>query len=261
MARVKVATLLVPLLLTMAGCSALFDFNAFKALDVPPAPKASDYQGPAGLTKLAEDLSSAAVVDQFIANPATTAQIELDLLAYISAPLTSLDQKQKAEVLYADLNLKTTSGDDLVNNVVSALLSPSAWNGDIKTIIGGIIPTDVQGSQAAFVAMVNGLLDANTAYDLLGNSLTPPSVPDGMNTGDVAQKAAVAYLMKVVVDEVVAQSSGSLNQAQAIDQIFLLVNNEPNSIDAYTIPSDPLSSPTQALQNIFDVAGLQLTLG
>jgi hypothetical protein len=255
MARVKV-TLLIVALLSLAGCSALFDFNAFKTFDTPPAPKASDYQGSSGLDKLSADLSSAAVVDKLKADPATTLQIETDLdtTYHVTTATPTSVEEQQAAALYADLNLKTTSGEELVNNVVAALVSPPSGS-DLKAMIAAIVPADVQGNQTAFVAMVNALLQANAAYENLGNSLTVLGVPPGMNMGDVAQKAAVAFEMQGVVDSVVSQSGGSLTQAQAIDQIFYLLNDQPNSISAYP-PPNPLGSPSTALQNIFNAAGM-----
>ena len=235
----------------------MFEFNAFKSLDVPPAPKASDYQGSDGLAKLAQDLSSVAVVDKLKADPATTLQIETDLDStyHVTTMTPTTPDERTAAALYADLYLETTSGNELVNNIVVALASPPA-SSDLKTMVAGIVPADVQGNQTAFVAMVNALLQANLAYTNLGNSLlTRADVPPGMNMGDVAQKAAVAFEMQGVVDDVVSQSGGSLTQSQAIDQIFYLLNDQPNSISGYP-PPDPLGSPSAALQNIFNAAGI-----
>ena len=59
--------------------------------------------------------------------------------------------------------------------------------------------------------------------------------------GDVAQKAAVAYLMDAVVSAVEA-GSGGIRQAAAADQMYLLVNDQPNTIttNGITAPADPL---------------------
>ena len=256
MARVRVATLLIAAFLSFAGCSALFEFNAFSSLDKPAAPKLSDYQGSGGLAKLQQDLSSAAVVAMLKANPATTQQIEGYLAATYLPPADA--EGQTAAALYADLNLKTTSGDQLINNAVTAVISEPSWNGDIKSILTSIIPSDVIHDKTAFEAMVGGLLAADSAYMQLGTSIPSIGVPQGMNMGDVAQKAAVAYIVYTVVDQVKSQPPGLPDDAAAMDQLFFLVNDQPNTIGGDSIASNPLdpNAPVGWLKNIFDAASV-----
>jgi hypothetical protein len=71
--------------------------------------------------------------------------------------------------------------------------------------------------------------------------------------GDVAQKAAVAYLMQKVFDRVHLVDAGT-----EIAEMFALVNNQANNIaNLNTIPADPLNplSAVPWLKNIFDAAG------
>jgi hypothetical protein len=256
MARVWVGTLFIAALLSFTGCSALFEFNAFSSLDKPAPPKLSDFQGSGGLARLAADLASAAVIAQFKADPATTKLVE-DYLATYLPPVDS--DGQTAAALYADLNLKTTSGDQLVKNAVATLTTQSSWSGDIKAILGEIIPADVIHDQAAFEAMVGGLVNARTAYALLGATLAPPGVPpQGMNMGDIAQKAVVAYLMDAVVSAVVTQTPpGSLTQKDAADQLYYLVNDQSNDITTYgETATDPFNPLPPDLKYILDAAKL-----
>lgn len=248
--RSGIAALLVVPLFVLAGCAALFEFNAFAALDLPPAPKVADYEGVAGLARLASDLDSAAVVAELSKDPSTVQEIK-DYLSqtYLSGPLTTPDQ-QTAAILYADLSLKTTSGDQLVNNVVTSLLTTS-MSGNLKTIIGSIIPADVAGDVTAFAAMVNGLLDANAAYQMLGDSIPP--APPGMNMGDVAQKAAVAYMMRSVVDA--ARSLPLATDAEAIAELFKLVEDDPACQITGITMTDPYAGNPAFLVNLFDAAG------
>lgn len=247
------ALLLVPLFL-LAGCSAFFGFNAFKSLDEPPAPSLSDYQGgSSGLAKLAADLGSPAVVDKLKADSATTLAVETYLYTnYLSTgPLGSSD-KQSAAILYSDLYLKTTSGSELVNNMVASLVT-STQTGNISSLISAIIPVDVAGNEAAFTAMMAGLLQANAAYQALGAETPPYGVPSGMNMGDVAQKAAVAYLIWAVVDAIESQTVSTTPQ-EAIAQMYLLTSNRANGIGSVSVP-DPFSPLNAPLKNIFDAAG------
>jgi hypothetical protein len=256
MARIKVPALLVITLLACAGCSAFFDFNAFAALDPAPKPALSDYQGIDGLARLSADLSSPAVVAQLKNDPQLVSQIKSYLeQTYLAAPLTTPDQ-QAAAVLYANLSLQTTSGDTFVNNVVTTIMS-SPPTGNIASIIASIIPASVLADTtgAAFRDMVQGLLDANVAYALLGNSLPTYGPPPGVNLGDIAQKAAVACMMRAVVDAVIAQGTPDTD-AEAEAEMFKLVTNDPTTtIASVTLSTDPLNPMPVALANIFAAAG------
>jgi hypothetical protein len=259
LSSLKTTALLVFPLFLLAGCSAFFGFNAFAALDKPAPPKLSDYQGgSSGLARLASDLSSPAVVAQLKADPATTLAIEsyLDTTYGITTvsttgPLTTPDQ-QNAAVLFGDLYLKTTSGDQLVNNIVSSVMTITQ-TGNISSLISSIIPADVAGDETKFTAMVSGLLTANVAYLAFGASIPGYGVPPGMNLGDVAQKAAVAYMMQKIVDSITPSIVGTT--AAAIHEMFLLVNNDPtNQISGINVP-DPFTPLDVNLKHIFDAAG------
>lgn len=253
MARTRALVLFVAVLLVLSGCSAFFDFNAFSSLDKPAAPSASRYQGVDGLSNLRSDLGSAALVNALKNDPTTVAAIEANLVAIYNVttgPLTTPDQ-QTAAILYSDLALKSTSGDQLVNNIVASVLTNAP--GNIPSILASIVPADVAADSTKFANMVAGLLAANTVYQVLGATLNPASPPPGMNMGDTAQKAAVAFLM----ERVVAAVSADVNPLDPVAEMFNLVNNQPNNISANlsTTPSNPLNPLPGWLANIFDAAG------
>jgi hypothetical protein len=250
---VKATALLLFPLFFLAGCSAFFGFNAFKSLDEPPAPKLSDYQGGSdGLAKLARDLGSPAVVDKLKADPTTTQAIETYLYTYLATPPLDTPDEQSAAILYGDLYLKTTSGDELVNNIVASLVT-STQTGNISSLIASIIPSAVAGNETDFTAMMVGLLKAHIAYQALGAETPPYSVPPGMTMGDIAQKAAVAYLIWAVVDAIENQTVYTTSQ-EAIAQMYLLTNNQTNGIASVNV-SDPFNPLDASLKNIFDAAG------
>ena len=249
----KIAALLVAPLFLLAGCSMFFGFNAFSSLDKPPAPKLSDYAGPNGLSKLASDLNSPAIVAALTADPTTTQQIESWLQTqYPSSTPPALTAVQlQAAALYSDLNLKTTAGEDLVNNIIAAIMT-NRPSGNLAEVLQLILPPSALADQATFSAMVNGLLNANTAYMLIGNSLPP--APPGMNMGDIAQKAAVCYLMHEVVSAVAAFLAVPITDPSVSQQMFLLATNQTNTISGVTVP-DPFPSNPAWLVNIFTAAG------
>jgi hypothetical protein len=247
----KVTALLVAPLILLAGCSAFFGFNAFSSLDKPAPPSLSDYTGAGGLSKLANDLNSKAMVAAMSSDPTLVGQ----LAAYLQTQFGTMStpDEQQAAALYADLNLKTTPGADLVKQVVAAVLvSPPA--GTLASILASILPPGSTANETVFTSMVDGLLNAETAYILLGNSLsgTPPG-PPGLNMGDIVEKAAVAYMMSTIVADVVA---AGYTQAAAIHQLFLLATNDPTNTISAVYVADPFLTHQPWLDKLFGTAGV-----
>jgi hypothetical protein len=275
MARVKsIALILLPLLF-LGGCSALLDFNLFKALglDKTTAPKASDYQGAGGLDKLADDLSSPAVIEALKNDPTAKKDLE-DFLKSLITGGVDTPEEQQASILLADLELKTTSGEEFVNNIVTALMAPIDTSIKIIDLLKSIIPADVAGDKTKFTAMITGLLSANAMYFALGQSIDSDaggdgivdpgrSLPPGANAGDIAQKAGVAFLANAIVAAVDGAAAGG--QTEAIAQMFNLLY-DPTSLDplvdpAMTMP-DPFSSVSpelNAVKALYNAAGMTLT--
>jgi hypothetical protein len=258
MARVKsVALILLPLLL-MAGCSALFDFNLYRdlGLDKTAAPTPADYAGAGGLDKLAEDLSSPAVIEALKDDPAAKAALELFLIGQISGAVDQ-PEEQQAAILLADLELKTTGGEEFVNNIVTSMMAPIDTSQSVVALLQSIVPPEVAGNKAAFTAMISGLLAANEMYLALGQSIdvdgdglvdAGKSLPPGANAGDIAQKAAVAFLAKAIVGAVNTAASGG--EVEAIDQMFNLLYDEASL--------DPLVDPAMTMPDPFSTAGPEL---
>ncbi len=278
MARAKlVALILLPLLL-LAGCSALFDFNLYRdlGLDKTAAPTPADYAGAGGLDKLAEDLSSPAVIEALKDDPAAKAALELFLIGQISGAVDQ-PEEQQAAILLADLELKTTGGEEFVNNIVTVAMGGINGTTSIHDLLASTIPAEALADAATYSAMVSGLLVANDAYLALGDGIadingTPgiqagEGVPPGMNMGDVAQKAIIAFTTKVIFEAV--KAAGPYSDAETIHQMFLLSTNEsaadpgvqampaPNAFE--DPPTDPYCiSELPKLQKIVDCAGLSL---
>jgi hypothetical protein len=275
MARVKsVALILVPLLF-LAGCTAIFDFNLYRdlGLDKTAAPTPSDYQGAGGLDKLAEDLSSPAVIDALKNDPAAKDALVTFLEGLITLPVDQ-PEEQQAAILLADLELKTTSGEDFVNNIVTAMMAPIDTSVKVVDLLKSIIPADVAGDKTKFTAMIAGLLAANDMYyalgqsidsDLGGDGVVDPgkSLPPGANAGDIAQKAGVAFLASAIVAAVDFVATGG--QAEAIAQMFNLLY-DPLNLDTLVDPAmtmpDPFSTAgpeLNAVKALYNAAGMALT--
>ena len=266
MAKIRTSALLSILLalvlLGVAGCGAFFDFNLFRNVDKPGVPDPSRYEnGSGGLANLQADLSSSAIVNALKGSPSTVGDIQTYLVINYgivtpTGPGTvTAGDGQTAAVLYADLALKSTSGDILVNNVVSTLMT--APSGNIASLLASIVPPDAAADQTKFDTMISALTAADWAYQALGASI-PPNPPGSNNMGDVAQKAAVAYLMDTILATLYG-APNNLTQPQAYAQLFALVNNQANSISNVSV-ADPFANlSTDAslswLKHIFDAAG------
>ena len=243
--------LLAAILSVLAGCGAFFGFNAFAGIDKAPPPDPARYQGPGGLANLQTDLESPSVVAAMKNDPQAVNQILNNLntsYGLTTTPITTPDQ-QTAAILYSQLALQSTSGDVLVNNIVTTVINNPS--GNLQSMLASIVPPDVAADPVKFTAMVNNLLAAETVYVNLGTNLNPSFPPPGMNMGDVAQKAAVSLLMKTIYDAATAK----VGAGNEITNLFALINNQPsNGLDKVTI-TDPYNPMPTWLKNIFDAAG------
>jgi|WetSurMetagenome_2_1015567.scaffolds.fasta_scaffold267976_2 hypothetical protein len=263
MSRVKTLALAVAVLFVLAGCAALFEFNLFGALDNPPTPTAADYEGADGLDQLDEDLDSPAVVDAM--TPAVVAEIENNLWTDYLTDGVSGDEDGQAAILYADLALKTSEGENLVNNIVETILEGGiTGSSTVADILADIIPPEALASEAVFTAMVNALLTANDAYLLLGDyvdgstsdGVAENDLPPGSLPGDVAQKALVAYTMAVTVSEVMADLG--IFEAEAINQLYLVATAGAYNPAMDTVTPDPYAAPDNGILALLDLAGVSI---
>jgi len=263
MSRVKTLALTMAVLFALAGCAQLFDFNLFGAIDNPPTPTAAEYEGSDGLDKLDEDLDSPAIVDAM--SDAVVAEIANNLWTDYLADGVSGDEDGQAAIVYADLALKTTEGEQLVNNIVDTITTLMGGGtppdpSDLETLIAGIIPPEALADEDTFTSMVLALLAANDAYLALGayvdagNDLPPGSMP-----GDIAQKALVAWVMAVTVQAVLDDPDmAPITEDGAAVQLFLLLTDATTDprydADIETVdPPDPYATMDPGIQALLDL--------
>jgi hypothetical protein len=263
MSRVKAFALAMAASLALGGCAPLFEFNLFAGLDNPPTPVAADYTGAGGLDALGEDLNSPATVALLAADPALVQEIEAALWSTYLGDGVSGDEDSQAAILYAELALKTTEGEQLVNNIVDVVLAGGITaTSTVAEILADIIPPEALASEATFTAMVAALLMANDAYEQLGlwvDGLTSDGVaenplPPGSLPGDVAQKAIVAYTMRATVDAAIPVSVPA-TEAQAIAELYKVAKGQASPATALT--PDPFGAPgINWLLALLDLAGV-----
>jgi hypothetical protein len=198
--------------------------------------------------------------------PAVVAEIEQDLWdTYLDTPPLSSSEEQQAAILYADLALKTSEGEALVNNIVETILGGTiTGSSTVADILADIIPPAALASEATFTEMVNALLTANDAYLLLGayidgstsDGVAENNLPPGSLPGDVAQKALVAYTMAVTVSEVM--SDLGISEGAAITQLYLVATGGAYNPAMGSVTPDPYASPDNGILALLDLAGVSI---
>jgi hypothetical protein len=272
MSRVKTPALAMIVLFTLAGCAWMFEVNVFGALDNPPTPTAADYQGADGHDKLAEDLNSPARV-QALVDSGIVDDIAAELLASIGGTVDG-DEDAQAAILYADLALKTTEGEEFVNNIADAVLGGTVdGSSSVKVILEGIIPPEAYASEATFTDMVEALLAANDAYEQLGlyvdgivtDGIHENDLPPGCEPGDLSQKAIVAYTMRVMVEAVISglglAGTQEEKEAAAIAQLFLVGTGGAYDPGMDTVDPDIYTGTDMWIIALLDAAGTKTLFG
>lgn len=267
MSRVATTMLAVGAAFALAGCAPLLEFNLFRGIDARPVPTAEEYETADGLDRLGEDLNSPAVVEAM--TPEVVAQISGYLWDTYLDDGVSGEDDQQAAILYADLALKTSEGEALVNNIVEALLEETI-EGSIADLLQQIIPAEALEDQAVFEAMVNALLAANEAYLLLGASIDldndgeadeGATLPPQALPGDIAQKAIVAYTMRVMVDSIMDYPvAGTRTEAEALDELYLIATDDPDADTDLAGITPTLTEPTPIMA-LIDYAGIPTPAG
>ena len=251
------ASLVAVFLLLLGGCSA-FQGNLFQGLARRQAPDAADYQGPGGMDRLASDLSSPGIVAALKNDPDAAGSIAVYLQTFLSTPPLTEPEQREAAALYGDLCLLSSSGDELVNNAVTLALGGVGGASTANAILQGLVPPAILRDATAFAAMMEGLLAAEEAYALYGASIPP--APPAINAGDTAQKAAIAWTMRVVMNALegsLALSDSPPDRSVVEMQLFELLNDRPSGIAGVIIPNPFASSPAW-LSSIFTAAGVTL---
>jgi hypothetical protein len=253
--------LLLPLLL-LGGCAQLFEFNLFQSLDPVPLPTQEELaamsEGEA-LNYLGEELASPVFVEKLLEDEAAFASVE-DYLEATMAGSAEPDNRMRAAVLYADLHLVTSGADEAVNNV-AALLQQDPGSLDfadeaavvdfLQALLPDIIPAEALASRQAFDELLSGFQAAWDGYQVFGNGLgADPAVPEGVNLGDVAQKALFSYLVAESLEDGRLYAS----ESEARDALWAIARGQEPPLPAGAF-EDPFAAGTP-LQNILDAAGI-----
>ena len=259
-----VALLCLLLLTVLGGCAEFFTFNLLKSLDPVPLPSPEELAAmPEGeaLNYLSQELGSPIFVEKLVEDPAVFAAVEGILYGAMSNPAAEAESRKRAAVLYADLQLQASGAVEVVNNLTQLLgqdLGSLSFATSeeilefLEDLIPQIIPGEALESRAVFDGLLTGFQEAWQGYAVFGEMLgEDPAVPEGVNLGDVTQKALFSYL----VAEALTDGSLYATEAEARDALWTILQGGPPAAPTASGFEDPFQDGT-LLQNILGAAGI-----
>ena len=193
MKRWAVFVIVIVVSFFIVGCSDIFEYNLFSSVDKPSIPTVSELKSMGSaeaVDKLSGEASSDKFYDELAGNESEKTEIQEYLKDVMDNPETETPVKQKASLLYANIEIKTTGADGVVNNLVNVISAGNVSGFD--DVWNAIVP-DTMGEDDV-VNVLGGLLNAYQGYSNFGSTLVgSTTAPDDVNMGDVAQTAIVSY--------------------------------------------------------------------
>ncbi len=257
--------LLAALVLILSGCEELFTFNLFDGLEQVNAARTVEDIRKKSASEGLEELDDLMDSDNFVDSLAEDDTSKTGLLEYLdeiaSDTATETEDKQTALILSADIEIKTSGGDDLVNNVAELLTNPSVLEegGDPEQIFTALVPEEVESTED-MTAMLLGFMDAADTYEALGVTLDPNN-PDSLvadiNLGDVAQTALISSIVNAAVSDIAGETGSSPEEAAGELAKLIMGDDSANVIFSDTF--DPLASIDEGtgVYNILVLSGLE----
>ena len=261
MKRTITIVLTAAVALSMTACDALdaiLQVNIFAPLYEVSATKIEDSKGDA---QALLEQSESDTFYETLADP-KNATLKTEVLATIDAAIAAATTPaviQDLTLLGAEIELKTTGGDEVVNNVAAVLVDQSAIQDPVSgeldpaRLLTAIMPANVVSSDgtvtdaAAFKAIIDGFVAADAYYTALGTSLDGGTYADTtVSAGAVAQNALVSAMIAGITPPP-GVSSG--------EYLLDIVNGEAAAPADFAFPDMAAGSP---LGNLFTAAGIDL---
>ncbi len=236
MKRLAAVAIVALISLSLASCDFLDQLLSVNLFDAPLKLSAADIADKS-LDELSQLSESPDFYDAVWGDAALTTAVE----AQVAAGLASGDPAtvQQAAILGADLYIYGSGADVLINSVIAQYedlsSSPPSDGAEIEAFIDTLVPASLLADEAAFVAMINALVDADAYFQDLGVSVgTDPYDYGGANAGEIAQNALVAAFVAEITPPAIwagANPGGTLGE-----YIFDLLAGSAAPPDAYTPP-------------------------
>lgn len=227
----------------LSSCDALFTTNLFKEAGL----------GQVSASALAEKDSSGLYEEAYTSDgsPSDTffealsgdATAKSQVLSTLQTDYsnTSSPTAQQSAILYADIELRTTGGSEVVSNIVGYLAGGGAIPSDstgVKSFIESVVPASVLSDRAAFDATIAAFLDANTAYIALGASVGAGGA-DAVLPQSVYANAVQAAVLSAAIASVEPTSGNSV--ADALWAALQGDNSKINTVASPTVTNTGLA--------------------
>ena len=253
----------VAMSLVFVSCDSFFNTNLFKSAGL----------GQVSAEKLKGE-SSAELVDDAYGNDgqpysaffvalAGDTTVKGEVLATLAATYTTSTnpaEVQEAASLAAQIEIVTTGGNDLVNNIAGALdqiqnLSGSDPQGAVD-LLKSLVPAGLSGSEASFSAAIDALISASDIYTVLGTSVATNGTQGDINIGTAAQCALLAAALDgVSATSLTDPDTGSTYTSTAAFLWDSLQGKTIAGTPAFTAPDTTTGSP---LGSLLTASGLKL---
>lgn len=275
MRKIIVISLIIVGLLT--GCSNFFQANFFSGLDVAPNPTIEDLSG-MEKTEALETLNQASDSEEFLQNLEENETKKEEIVTYLNdtflstTPTNEAETKlyQEAAVLTAEIQIKTTGGDEVIQNVLSTVVELQGESNTStitpQSIIDKVIPKDQNLTRDEKKELLVGFIEAAAAFDKLGSTLTDEDgdgLADNSENVDVTKvvsSAVVSYAVKEVVERIDAP------EGQGIDALVdFLEDDSPTKTLTFKAGQDVTSiedivSEGSPADNLLEAGGFETLL-
>lgn len=240
--------------LLLSGCANIYEENLFADFDGPPS--VSELEN-SSASRIAEAAESPQFYADLRRNRDARNRIQQRLRTIYRDGNSSDSDVRVAASLSASIEIETTNGAAVVNNVVDVFLEEGT-DGDFSdpgTLARSIFPPSVRSNPDALAEQIRSFNEAADAYQAYGNGLNEENQPADTNSGEVAQRAAVS----VLVSELARQAGDGDPEAGASVLARDISEDRDDSYDNYSDPTENTlgdqDNPTP-LRSILDVAGL-----
>ena len=262
MKRIDIVVLLIYAAIALSGCEAIFTFNLFSAFDTPRTPSAESFDAMSTaelLTEVARLLETETFLSDIAENDELRRAVVENLKeVYADGSKTSLEEQQQAALFVAEIELNTTTAGQVVDDFVKVLTEygegaseSDGAEGMAETLVKQLFSTVTEEN---FDETLDALLAAAEAFTFYGESLGDSgaaAVPEGVNSGAVAQDAFVAIFISEIVDV-----EGDRPELLDIEELkSVVLRGEPFPGD-FVIDDNPVEE-NQALANILRASDLE----
>jgi len=237
--------------LCLSSCDAFFETNLFKeaGLGQVELPSASELST-MSVSEIEDISDSPEFYDQLADDSSKKAAVSGNLQTQYQ---TSSDPEtiQSAAALYAEIQLKTTDGFDVVNGIFDAVSQMASVDfdamssSDITTLVEAALPAGILSDETRFKEAIVALLAAGDAYDALGASIGASGLASGVDATTFVQAAVLAELVDGV--------GGASDTAKA-DALWTALQG--GASPSYTAPTFDSGTP---VYTIITASGIDLS--